>query len=203
MEEPISKSALDRLPSAIRGLNDIYQKTYIYLRLRKSEEEISRLLNLSFDETRKKIKTVRSELIKAGRIDLIESPVYISIHPDNPDTPELPIAANEIGIDKRLIIKEFLSFFKEAINELADSQVQLLKLRYKHKMSAKDILGFCNKLNFSLIPDKDIKELKEHDIFYALNTALKDVLKRLKMRYRVENSFGMDNLKYIFEEMGA
>ncbi|HDH06148.1 MAG TPA: hypothetical protein ENH01_10655 [Nitrospirae bacterium] len=168
MEGHIKKSVIDRLPVAIKNLNETCRKTYVYLRLRKSEEEISRLLNLSFDETRKKIKTVRSELIKAGRIDLIESPVYISIHSDNPDTQELPLAANEIDIDKRLIMKEFLSFFKEAINDLPDSQVQLLKLRYKHKMSAKDILGFCNKLNFSLIPDKDIKGLTINNIYFSL-----------------------------------
>ena len=69
-------------------------------------------------------------------------------------------------------------------------------------MSAKDILGFCNKIGISLIPDKEITELKEQDIFYALNTALKEVLKRLKIRYKDESSFGMDNLKYIFEEFG-
>ncbi len=193
----------DRLPVAIKNLNETYQKTYIYLRLRKSEDRISRLLNLSLDETREKINTVRTELIRAGQIYLIEYPVFISIHHDNPETQELPIVANEIDIDKRLIIKEFFLFFKETINELPDSQVQLLKLRYKHRMSAKDILEFCNKLNISLIQDKEIKEQKEHDIFYALNVALKDVLKRVKMRHRVENSFGMDNLKYIFKEMGA
>ena len=65
MEGHIKKSVIDRLPVAIKNLNETCRKTYVYLRLRKSEEEISRLLNLSFDETRKKIKTVRSELIKA------------------------------------------------------------------------------------------------------------------------------------------
>ncbi len=70
-------------------------------------------------------------------------------------------------------------------------------------MSAKDILGFCNKLSFSLIPDKNITVLKEQDIFYALNTALKDVLKGLKMRYKGENSFGLENLKDMYEEIGG
>lgn len=203
MEEHISNSALDRLPAVIRGLNEIDQKTYIYLRLRKSEDEISRLLNLSIEEAKEKIKKVRSDLIKAGQIDLIEDPVYVSINPDNPDMPELPLAAKEIDVDKKLIIKEFLSFLKQAISDLPDSQVQLLKLRHKHKMSAKDILGLCRKLNLSLIPGKEILELKEQDIFYALNTARKDVLRRLRMRYGEENSFGMENLKYIFDEIGA
>jgi hypothetical protein len=70
-------------------------------------------------------------------------------------------------------------------------------------MSAKDILGFCKKTGLSIIPRKEVSLLKEQDIFYALNTTLKDVLKQLKMRYKEESSFEIDSLKYIFEEIGA
>ncbi len=202
MEGPISKSVINRLPSAIRSLNETYQKTYIYLRLRKPEDEISRLLNLSLEATKERSNTVRNALAKAGQIDLIEDPKFVSIHADDPDTQDIPITANELDIDKKLIIKEFLSFLKDAINELPEHQPRLLKLRYNHQMSAKDILGFCNKLSFSLIPDKNITDLKEQDVFYALNTAMKDVLKELKMRYKGESSLELENLKYIFEEIG-
>lgn len=201
MEGPISNSIINRLPSVIRGLSETYQKIYIYLRLKKSEHEIARQLNLSLEEAREKIKTIRNELIRAGQLYLIEDPQFISIHADGPDTQDIPIATKELDIDKKLIIKEFLSFLKQSINELPEHQSQLLKLRYKHQMSAKDILGFCKKGGFSLIPGKEITELKEHDIFYAFNTALKDVLKLLKMRYK-EEIFGLENLKYIFEEIG-
>lgn len=70
-------------------------------------------------------------------------------------------------------------------------------------MSAKDILGFCNKIGISLIPDKGIIELKEQDIYYALDSAIKEVLKQLKIWYKEESSLGMDDLKYIFEEIGV
>lgn len=202
MEEPISKSIIDRLPSAIKALNETCQKTYIYLRLRKSEHEIARQLNLSLEETRGKTKTVRNELIKSGQLDLIEDPQFVSLHADNPDTQDIPIAINELDIDKKLIIKEFLSFLNKATNELPEHQSNLLKLRYKHQLSAKDILGFCKKMGFSIIPDKEVSVLKEQDVFYALNTALKEVFKKLKERYNEESFFGMDNLKYIFEELG-
>ena len=55
---------------------------------------------------------------------------------------------------------------------------------------------------FSVIPDKDIKELKEQDIFYSVNRAMLEVLKRLKIQYKEEKSLGLDNLKYVFEEVG-
>ncbi|MEK6691755.1 MAG: hypothetical protein AABY78_10795 [Nitrospirota bacterium] len=202
MEEHFSTSAIDRLPSAIKGLNKDYQRIYISLRLRESENKIAGSLNLSLEETRQKINKVRHELIKAGQLYLIEDPQFISIHADNPDTQEIQVAAKELPVDKKLMIKEFNMILKEAVDDLPKYQSQLLKLRYNHQMSAKDILGFCNKIGISLIPDKEITELKEQDIFYALNTALKEVLKRLKIRYKDESSFGMDNLKYIFEEFG-
>jgi len=74
-------------------------------------------------------------------------------------------------------------------------------LRYKHNLSAKDIVGFSNKLGFSLIPDKTLGELKEQDVFYELNLALKGVLKKLKAVYKEDALFGLENLKYIFEEI--
>lgn len=203
MEEPISKSAIDRLPSTIRGLNEGYQKIYIYLRLRKTEDQIAKHLNLSLEKTREKINKVRHELIKTGQLYLIEDPQFISINADDPDTQEIQIAVKELPIDEKLVIKEFNMILKDAVNDLPKYQSQLLKLRYDHQMSAKDILGFCNKIGFSLIPDKEVTKLKEQDIFYALNTAIKDVLKQLKIRYKEERSLGMDDLKYIFEEIGA
>ncbi len=69
-------------------------------------------------------------------------------------------------------------------------------------MSAKDILDFSNKIGLILIPDKETSGLKEQDIFYALNSALKEVFKELKVRYSEGSSIKMENLKYIFEEIG-
>ena len=68
-------------------------------------------------------------------------------------------------------------------------------------MSAKEILGFSKKVNLSLVPGKALTELNEQDIFYAINSALKELLKRLKDRYREEHFLCMDNLKYILEEV--
>jgi DNA-directed RNA polymerase specialized sigma subunit len=203
MEELINQSVIDRLPASIKRLDTPSQRAYICLRLRKSENEIARSLNLSHSDAREKINAVRNELIKAGQIDLIEDPEIISIHAETSDDQDMPISSNELDVENKLIIKEFLAFMKDAVNQLPEHQSRLLKLRYKHQMSAKDILGFCNKLEFSIIPEKDVKELKEQDIFYALNVALKDVLKSLKSRYNDKKSLGMENLKYVFEEIGA
>ena len=202
MEGPISKSALDRLPTVIKGLDEIHQRTYIYLRLRKPEGEISRLLPLPPEETFDVISKVRSELIGAGQIDLIEDPRFVSIHAEDDDSREMPLTGADLDVDQKLVIKEFLSTLKESINELPEHQSRLLNLRYKYHLSAKDILGFSRKTKFSPFPNKDISELREQDIFYGLNVALKDVFKGLKAKNSDMSSFGMDNLKNIFEEIG-
>jgi hypothetical protein len=114
----------------------------------------------------------------------------------------MPIAAGALGVDNKLIVKEFFSYLRDAVSNLPLHQTNLLKLRYKHQLSAKDMLGFCRHIGSSLVPGKDIADLKEQDVFYALNTALKEVFKNLRSRYKGDGSLGMENLKYIFEEIG-
>lgn len=201
MDGPINKSVSERLPKTIKALDRLDQKIYIGMRLRKSAEQISRELSLSLEKTKEKISSIRHELIRTGQLYLIEEPQFVSIHSDDPDESDLPVASGELNLDEKLIIDEFISFLSGAIQELPTHQTRLLRLRYRHKLSARDIVGFSNKLGFSLIPDKTLSELKEQDVFYELNLALKGVLKKLKALYKEEASFGLENLKYIFEEI--
>lgn len=203
MEGPISTSAINRLPSAVQKLDDICQRVYIFLRLRKPEHEIANNLNLSSEQTRERIETIRSALIKAGQLDLIEDPKFVPIHSEDPDGSEIPLASNQMDADDMLIIKEFLSCIGEAVSALSDYQRRLLRLRYKHHMSATDIVGFCKRTGCSLIPNKAISQLKEQDIFYELNKALKAVLVQIRARYEEQDSLSMGHLKYIFEEIGV
>ncbi len=201
MEGSFSDSVLSRLPSAIKGLDLTLQKVFIHLRLGKKESDISRLLGLDEDDTRQKITKVRETLAQAGLLDLIEEPSFVSIHSTTEDGPEIQLRSVELPIDKRLILKEFLSILKDAIETLPRHQSQILRLRYRQDMTAKDILSFSKKINASFIPGKNISELTEQDIFYALNTALKEVLKKIKVRYCESSVMCTENLKYILEEV--
>jgi len=201
MEGHINDWVSERLPKAIKALDKLDQKIYIGLRLRKSAEQISAEIGRSLEKTKEKISGIRHELIKAGQLYLVEEPQFISIHSDDPDAQDLPVASGELNLDEKLLIDEFISFLREAIEEIPAHQTRLLRLRYKHKLSARDIVGFSNKLGFSLVPDKPLSELKEQDVFYELNLALKGVLKKLKALYKEDASFGLENLKYVFEEI--
>jgi len=198
MEESFSESVFSRLPSAIRGLDLTHQKVFIHMRLGKRETDISRL---DEDNTRLKIIKVREALAQAGLLDLIEEPRFVSIHSSSEDEPEFQLRSFELPIEKRLILNEFLSILRDAIESLPHHQSQILRLRYRQDMTAKDILSFSKKISTSLVPGKNISELGEQDIFYALNTALKEVLKKVKVRYCESSVMCTDSLKYILEEV--
>lgn len=200
MGGPFSETVLKRLPAVIQALDPIEQKVYIYLRLRKDEDNISRLLSQPVEDIRQGALKVRDALMRSGQIDLIQAPVFLSIHSDTPGATVHHLPSKNISMDNELILKEFLSHLKRAIGQLPKDQARLLRLRYNHRMSAGEIVGFCKKLGISLVQGKDIAELKEQDIFYGLNCALKEVLKGLKGRYR-DTSLSSSGLKYIFEEI--
>ncbi len=201
MEGHINEWVSERLPKAIKALDKLDQKIFIGLRLRKSAEQISTELGLPLEKAKDKISGIRHLLIKTGQLYLVEEPRFISIHSDDPDAEDLPVASVGLNLDEKLIIDEFITFLKDALEQIPVHQKRLLRLRYRHKLSAKDIVGFSKKLGFSLVPDKTLGELKEQDVFYELNLGLKGVLRKLKALYKEDASFGLENLKYILEEI--
>lgn len=201
MEGPFSKTIIERLPSGIRALDRTCQQVFVCLRLRRSPYDIGKRLNIEQDAVADKISEVKHAMTRDGLLHLIEDPQIEPIHSDDPDEPDLPVFSREMDVENRLIIKEFIALLQKAVSELPTDHRRLLKLRYKYRMSAKDILGFCNKVGYSIIPEKDQRVLGEQDIYYALNTALKEVLRGIKTSYSEEYTLGLDNLKYIFEEL--
>jgi len=200
MGGPFSKTVLKRLPAVIRALDPIEQNIYIYLRLRKDEDHISRLLALPVEDVRQKALYVRDALMRSGQIDLIQTPVVLSIHSDAPGAAVRHLTSKNISMDNTLILNEFLTHLKSVIDRLPKDQARLLRLRYNHQMTAGEILGFYKNLGQSLVQGKNIADLKEQDIFYSLNCALKEVLKRVNESYG-DTELYSEGLKYIFEEI--
>lgn len=198
-----NEAVSDRLPVVIRSLDQSHQKVYIHLRLGKREEAIAALTGLPLEEARERTVKVREELIRAGQLYLIEDPQFVSLHISSGDNEEeeWQVSSSEISIDKKLILDEFISILRKSVEGLLPHHSRVLRLRYQQQMSAKEILGFLKKVNISLIPGKTLSELNEQDIFYTINSALKELLKRLKERYKEEHFLCMDNLKYILEEV--
>ncbi|MBI5194477.1 MAG: hypothetical protein HZA08_13710 [Nitrospirae bacterium] len=204
MEGVFNEAVSDRLPAVIRSLDQTHQKVYIHLRLGKKEDEIATLIRLPPDDAKEKISKIRGQLAAAGHLYLIEDPQFVSLYlssEDGEEEHERYIPSADISVDNKLIIHEFISILKKTIEGLLPNHSRILRLRYQQYMTAKDILGFSRKIGVSLIPGKSISEIDEQDIFYAINSALKELLKRLKERYMEEHFLCMDNLKYILEEV--
>ena len=142
MEGSFSDSVFSRLPSAIKGLGLTHQKGFINVRLGKRENGISRQLGLQERDTRQKIIEVKEALTRAGLLDLVEEPRFIPIHSSSEDESEFQLISFDLPIEKKLIVKEFLSILRDTVGSLPSDQVQLLRLRYGQSMTAKDILSF-------------------------------------------------------------
>lgn len=201
MEVSFSESVFNRLPAVIRGLDQVHQKIFIHLRLGKKEIEISRQLGIDENEVRQKIIEVRKALTQAGLIDLIEEPRFVSIHSSSDDEPEFQLGSFDLPIEKKLIIREFISVLRDAIGSLPGDQAQLLRLRYGQDMTAREILSFSRKTGLNFVPGKGAAELDEQNIFYALNAAIKELLRKLRERYSEGPFMCAENLKYILEEV--
>lgn len=189
MEEFFKYQARDRLPVAIKDLPETHQRVFIYLRLRKTEEQIAKLLKIPHDHIRIIIFEVKQRLVQSGQLYLVEEPRFISLEADDPDedSPSIPLAADDLDGDHKLIIREFLSYLKESLAELPEDQARILRLRYRQDLTARQILDLAKKVRLRfLIPGKSLDKTTEQDIFYALNKALQALLKIVRERYIVE-----------------
>lgn len=201
MEGSFSDSVFSRLPYVIKGLSLTHQKVFINLRLGKKEIDISRQLGIDENDVRQKIIEVREALTQAGLLDLIEEPRFVTIHASSEDESEFQLRSLDLSIEKKLILKEFIEVLREVINSFPCYQAQLLRLRYGQDMTAREILSFSRKTGISFIPGKGADELDEQNIFYALNVALKELLRKLRERYSEGPFMCAENLKYVLEEV--
>ena len=86
MDGSFSKSVFRRLPPVIRELDLYHQKVYIHLRLGQRAGAIAHLLGMPMEDAERTVREVRESLIKAGQLDMIESPALISRFWRNPKT---------------------------------------------------------------------------------------------------------------------
>lgn len=170
----------DRPPKCIARLDKIYHKVFEYLCERKTEEIIANMLALAAEEARKVIHRVKTELIRSGQIDLVESFYHVSIHSDDPEEQDLPLSSGDPGVDELSIERQHTSQINEIINELPPHQARLIRHKFLEEMSAEAILGFYKKLGFSPVPGKDIFKLKVQDIYYEIKKAIEYIRKRIK-----------------------
>jgi len=142
MAELYSQTAYARLPSEIRKLSKDAQTACISLRLRKTEEQISKETGIETDRVTELADEVRRTLILNGKYDLISDPVFISL-----DSAEVePASVEHTGPEENILLEKFLKVLGKSIQLLTIAEKQLLHLFFQQRMSAQEIAGFMEKL---------------------------------------------------------
>lgn len=170
------------------------------LRLRKTEQQIAGELGLGMEETRAGIDEVRHRLGRQGMLDLVEDPEMVSLSRERSDGPGVSLPSRGIGLESRLIIKEFVRILRQCLADLPPHQAVLMRLRYRNDLTAGEIAAFLARTGIRAVPGKAPGDVMEQDIYYGLNVALSTLLGQLKTRYRGELGIGIGELRSILEE---
>lgn len=173
MAEFFSKTAYTRLPAAVRKLPRNAQTVCIFLRLRKTEEQISREMEISPDETSRLANEVKRTLIVSGNYDMIAGPVFVSLDNFNGEgrTPE-PVSG-ETAMEDSLLLKKFIEALKKGLSLLEQDERRILHLFFERRMTGNEIFDFQNRSGTG-------HRFKGHsDVFYFIEKTLGKLLSRV------------------------
>ena len=189
MEELFSKTAYDRLPASIRELTKEAQTVCVFLRLRKTEEQITSETGFPAEKVSTLADEVRRTLIVDGKYDLVSEPQFTRLGGESGE-----LAAPEtIDPEERMVLDEFIEELENAVGAMEESERKILHLYFHERMSVKEIAGFFEKT-----------ESGGRDTLAEIETAVKNLLAKLKGSV----SFGsggltVKGLKEILNETGV
>jgi DNA-directed RNA polymerase specialized sigma subunit len=141
MEELFSKTAYDRLPASIRSLPKETQTVCVFLRLRKTEEQITCETGFPAEKVSSLADEVRRTLIVDGKYDLVSEPQFTRIDDDRSE-----LAAPEtIDPEERMILDKFIDELEVAVSTMEERERKILHLYFHERMSVKEISEFLEK----------------------------------------------------------
>ena len=189
MEELFSRTAYDRLPASIRVLPKEAQTICVFLRLRKTEEQISVETGFPADRVSSLADEVRRTLIVDGKYDLVSEPQFTRLDDDKGEL----AAIESVDPEERLILDRFIDELEIAISTMEERERKILHLYFHERMRVKDITDFLEKT-----------EVGKIDAVAEIETAVKNLLAKLKESL----SFGskgltIKGLKDILNETGV
>lgn len=178
MGEFFSDTAYKRLPVAVRKMPKEAQTTCIFLRLRKTEEQISMDIGLSPEETSRIVNDVKRVLIVSGNYDMVASPTMVSLDAGTADGRPIEPAAVEAGMEDSLLLKNFIQVLKESLKNLTSPERKVLHLFFERRMTGTEILEFFGKTGLQgFFGDSGLKS--GSDVFYFIDKALKKLLSKM------------------------
>lgn len=199
MAEFFSKTAYGRLPASARKLPKDAQTVCIYLRLRKTEEQIASEMDISMEETTRLVGEVKRTLISSGNYDMVADPVMVSLDADGSEP-----ASNETDMESKVLLSRFISALNEALAFLSQNEKRLLHLFFERNMTGAQILDLCGKSGF-LAEGTVVRHPKtESDVYYLLEKILKTLLDKIAENTPIgRGTLTVKGLKEIFSLTGV
>ncbi len=205
---PLSDSALNRLPVAIKALGEDEQKVFVLMRMRRDEAAIVRQTGLGFNRVHEIIQTIQNALATSGTLDLIRDPVFFPLdHPrdagdDEGPRYELP-GAEEDPAD-RIALDRFYRGLVAGLDSLPKDERRLLELWFNKEMTAREIIHFYRNLGVDLPYGKNPATCKESDIFTSLEKIVRNLTAAVRSHLKEEGAaLTPPVLKAILNETGV
>jgi len=204
MIKKFSKTAYDRLPSAVRKLPKDAQTVCIFLRLRKTAPQISSATGLCLSETERLIKEVKRSLIVSGNYGMIADPVFVSIDTPQEEGMALETPSTSDNPEDSILLKNFLSVLRESVGTLSAAERRLLHLFFERRMTGGEIAGFCAQTGLGLSPDGGENPDTESEVFRAVDKAVKKLLSRMSENTPIgRGTLTVKSLKEILAHTGV
>lgn len=198
MAEFFNNTAYNRLPAEVKRLSRDTQTVCIFLRLRKTEEQIALKTGFPSARVSELANEVKRALIVGGKYDLLADPVIVSL--DGLEGVGREPASDQISPEESLMLKKFISALDEAVSGLARNEKRILHLFFQRRMTGRGMLDFFRKAG-----SKNEKLPKsEPEVFYMIEKAIKKLLMKMEESTPIgRGTLTVKGLKEILFETGV
>ena len=145
------------VPKSIKGLGNQHISVFNMLRQKKEDHDICFKLKIDISEYLDIYEEIESALIKAGQIDLLEKPKFVSTgQGSNPESGFDIEDRTQLDPASLLDVEHFQSFLEAVVDKLDDHERRLLLLYWTQGLSIEEIFsllsgddfgGYFNKLS--------------------------------------------------------
>ena len=159
-----------RLPAAIKALPETERKLFVMLRRRKGKEFILQGLGLAEEGYQQALERVRTALLQAGQMDLLDRPGDKEFEPLEDDAGQLSFTGQfgeqETRLVDRIFYRQIADHLRQALGSLGSAERKLLLLYYQQGLSGREIGTFCSQMAPPL--EIDGVEVNSQNVYYIL-----------------------------------
>lgn len=191
-----------KIPKVLQDAPEIEQKVFVFMRMRKSIEQIASRLKVSVEEATELANSVLEKLIKAGLQDMVLTPVEVELKEDVIDT--RPLQAKS-SMEDRILLYRVCAEYRNAVNELHPEEQVLLRLFYNEELKAEEILENYRIVKKNLPGGRKPEELRVEGVYKIIDKAKRKLLKLLqeKCEHLKEVNVASETVNTFLDQLGV